>query len=283
MITLKNYIKQLETILSKLYSEQEAVSITEFFVCEVLDMNRNEFLLKRNELLSEQNFARLEKGRLRLENGEPVQYVTHTSWFYNHKFYVDENVLIPRQETEILVDSIVKENSGHKIKILDIGTGSGCIPISLKLALPLSEVYAIDISQKALCVAKRNATNHNVDIDFNEFDILSDKNLPIVEKLDIIISNPPYVTESEKTLMHKNVIDFEPDIALFVKDDNPFVFYESIIIRASEMLKKSGVLWLEINEKFPEEISNMCKKHGFNSINIIKDLNNKPRFIQSYF
>jgi release factor glutamine methyltransferase len=283
MITLKQYINQLENSLYKLYSEQEAVAITEFFVCEVLDLNRTEFLLKRNELLSDQNFAILEDGRLRLENGEPVQYVTNTAWFYNHKFYVDSNVLIPRQETEILVDAVIKENSGQKLKILDIGTGSGCIPISLKLALPLSEVYALDISKKALSVAKKNAANHNASINFIEFDILSDKDLPIVEKLDIVISNPPYVTESEKTLMHKNVIDFEPDIALFVKDDNPFVFYESIIIRASEMLKKSGVLWLEINEKFPEEISNLCKKHGFNSTNVIKDLNNKPRFIQSYF
>lgn len=283
MITLKNYIKQLETCLSKLYSEQEAGSIAEFFVCELLCFNRTEFLLKRIELLSEQDFDLLETGRLRLENGEPVQYVTHTAWFYNHKFYVDENVLIPRQETEILVDSIVRENSGRKLKILDIGTGSGCIPISLKLALPFSEVYALDISQKALFVAKKNAKYHSVDIDFFEFDILSDKNIPIVEKLDLIISNPPYVTESEKTLMHKNVIDFEPEIALFVKDNNPFIYYEFIVNRAAQMLNDDGVLWLEINEKFPEEISDLCKKHGFNSNIVVKDLNNKPRFIQSYF
>ncbi|MBN2776586.1 MAG: peptide chain release factor N(5)-glutamine methyltransferase [Bacteroidales bacterium] len=283
MITLKNYIKQLETCLSKLYSEQEAGSIAEFFVCELLGFNRTEFLLKRTELLSEQDFDLLETGRLRLENGEPVQYVTHTAWFYNHKFYVDENVLIPRQETEILVDSIIKGNSDSNLRILDIGTGSGCIPICLKLAFPQSEVFALDIFQKALNVAKKNATNHIVDIDFFEFDILSDKNIPIVEKLDVIISNPPYVTESEKTLMHKNVLDFEPEIALFVKDDSPFIYYESIVNRAAQMLNDDGVLWLEINEKFPEEISNLCKKHGFNSTNIIKDLNNKPRFIQSYF
>lgn len=283
MITLKNYINQLEKSLVNIYLEEEAISITEFFVCEVLNLNRTEFLLAKNEELTKQQLSVLQSGQIKLENGEPVQYVTHTAWFYNHKFYVDENVLIPRQETEILVDSIVRENSGRKLKILDIGTGSGCIPISLKLAFPLSEVYALDISQKALFVAKTNAKNYNVDIDFLEFDILSDKNIPIVEKLDVIISNPPYVTESEKTLMHKNVIDFEPEIALFVKDDNPFIYYESIVNRAAQMLNNDGVLWLEINEKFPEEISNLCKKHGFNSNIMIKDLNNKPRFIKSYF
>ena len=283
MITLKNYINQLEKSLVNIYLEEEAISITEFFVCEVLNLNRTEFLLAKNEELTKQQLSVLQSGQIKLENGEPVQYVTHTAWFYNHKFYVDENVLIPRQETEILVDSIVRENSGRKLKILDIGTGSGCIPISLKLAFPISEVYALDISQKALFVAKTNAKNHNVDIDFLEFDILSDKKIPIVEKLDVIISNPPYVTESEKTLMHKNVIDFEPGIALFVKDDNPFIYYESIVNRAAQMLNNDGVLWLEINEKFPEEISNLCKKHGFNSNIMIKDLNNKPRFIKSYF
>ncbi|MDD4150160.1 MAG: peptide chain release factor N(5)-glutamine methyltransferase [Bacteroidales bacterium] len=283
MITLKTYISQLIKSLEKLYSKDEASSVAEFYVVETLKYRRTDLLLAKDETLSESDYLKLSKNQFRLLQGEPVQYVTNTAWFYGRKFFVDKNVLIPRQETELMVDNIIRENKDKSIKILDIGTGSGCIPICLKKELADSQVFALDISKEALEIAHKNAVLNNANIEFINFDILSENRIPINEQFDVIISNPPYVTISEKKLMHLNVLAFEPELALFVTDENPFVFYQAILSKIKAILKPSGVLWLEINEKFPQEIVELCEKSGFGTNDIIIDINKKPRFVKSNF
>ncbi len=283
VIKLQKFNSQLIKSLEKRYSKDEARAISEFYICEMLKFSRTDFLLAKDEMISEKNYLKLTKNQIRLEQGEPVQYVTNTAWFYGSKFFVDKNVLIPRQETELLVDSIIKEHKEKSIKILDIGTGSGCIPICLKKELGNSQVFALDVSKEALIIAQKNAEVNNVNLEFINFDILSETEIPINEKLDVIISNPPYVTMSEKQFMHANVLEFEPKLALFVTDANPLVFYHAIINKAKTLLKPTGVLWLEINEKFSKEIVELCKTVGFVSNIIIKDMNKKPRFVKSSF
>jgi len=283
MITLRKYNSELIKSLEKLYSIDEATSIAEFYICETLNYGRTDFLLAKNETLSERDYLKLSKNQFRLLQGEPVQYVTNTAWFCGRKFFVDKNVLIPRQETELMVDNIIRENKDKSIKILDIGTGSGCIPICIKKELDNSQVSALDISKKAVEIAQKNAVINNVNIEFVNFDILSENIISFKEQFDVIISNPPYVTISEKKLMHLNVLAFEPELALFVTDENPFIFYQAILSKIKAILKPSGVLWLEINEKFPQEIVELCKNIGFRTNNVINDINKKPRFVRSNF
>ncbi len=282
MQSIKKYIVYLKESLSGLYSIDEASAIAKFYVEEKLSLSSMDIILRGDDELEDSDINILKKDEKRLLEGEPVQYVTNAAWFCDKKFYVDENVLIPRQETEILISEIVNDCKGKSnLKILDIGTGSGCIPISLKLALPDSEVYALDVSEEALEVARKNAAIHNCNLGFLQFDVLSDDSFPLDMMFDVIISNPPYVTDSEKNLMHKNVTSFEPDLALYVRDDDPLVFYREISQRFCKMISGNGMLWFEINERFADEVIALCKSVGFGKSIVIKDLNKKDRFIKS--
>lgn len=223
-----------------------------------------------------------------LIEGKPVQYVTGTASFYGMDFKVDNNVLIPRQETEMLVDSLLNSllaehsRSGDlSVKILDIGTGSGCIAISLKKNLSGANIFAIDVSPKALYIARENAKFNEVDVSFAKYDILSEDNFPFKENFDIIVSNPPYVMNSEKLLMHKNVTDFEPSLALYVDDKDPLIFYRSILCFAERhQPERKPSIFFEINENLGKEMLELCKSFGYQA-EIIKDLNGKDRFIKA--
>jgi release factor glutamine methyltransferase len=199
---------------------------------------------------------------------------------------VNPSVLIPRPETEELVSLILKQYSGWKsdseLKILDIGTGSGCIPIALKRYLRGSIITAIDISQEALKVATENAAIIKVEINFISADILDHSQWTQLPQFDLIVSNPPYVTNKEKKLMQPNVLDHEPHTALFVSDDDPLIFYRDIIALAKIKLQKAGCLWFEINEMFGEAISDMALNQGFKEVNIIFDFRGKSRFLQCF-
>ncbi len=217
----------------------------------------------------------------RLKSGEPVQYIIGKAPFYGREFFVDESVLIPRNETEELVHMIIKENPKPGKKILDIGTGSGCIPISLALEMKDSEVYSVDVSEEAIDVAMENAEHLKANVTFIHLDILKD--IPAISDLDILVSNPPYVPEAEWVDLHSNVRDFEPGLALFVPDHDPLLFYRVIAEKAKLLLKKGGKLYYEIHNNFGPETVELLENLGFKEINLFRDLNDKNRMISATF
>lgn len=281
-MTISQFIKTLSTSLSSLYDENEAKAIAEIFICDMLKMSHTQMIVNKDDELDCNKLALLQTESKRLILGEPVQYVTENADFYGLSLYVDSNVLIPRQETEILVDTICNTTENSPINILDIGCGSGCISISIKKKLPITNVFAIDISQNALEITQKNAKNNNIAIKTAQHDILSHDEFPFQEQFDIIISNPPYVLNSEKSLMHKNVTEFEPNLALYVDDADPLIFYRKIL----EFIDRHQpnfptTVYFEINEQYGTEMTNLCESFGYNRVNIIKDLNNKDRFIKA--
>lgn len=216
-----------------------------------------------------------------LLKNKPIQYIIGETEFCDLKFKVNENVLIPRPETSELVHLIVnsqRSTANSQQSILDIGTGSGCIAISLAKMISGSEVYALDISEKALEVAKENAVNNNVEVTFIHDDILSLKN-KIDTKFDIIVSNPPYVRELEKAEMRDNVLNWEPHNALFVSDNNPLIFYRIILEFAKSHLKENGEIWFEINEFLGKEMTELCNEMGFSQVEVFNDFRGKERVL----
>ncbi len=198
---------------------------------------------------------------------EPIQYIFGKTDFYGFEFLVNPSVLIPRPETEELVELIVHDYAKKSIDILDVGTGSGCIAITLRRLLKKAQVSALDISPEALKIAKRNAGINRVQLTFYEF--------------DVIVSNPPYVMEKEKAEMEKNVLDYEPSLALFVPDDNPLLFYNNIARFAEQKLKKKGYLYFEINAQMGEAVVNMLRMMEFKNVELIQDLSGKDRFVKA--
>ncbi len=218
-----------------------------------------------------------------LLKNKPLQYVLGETEFLDLKFKLNEHVLIPRPETEELVSTIISENKMQKtpLRILDIGTGSGCIALSLADNLD-AKIYAIDNSPRALELAKQNAEQYNLDVRFMQLDILQKSaHSEIPKNLDLIVSNPPYVREQEKKKMQKNVLDYEPEQALFVDDDNALIFYKAISELAEIHLKQDGKLWFEINEYLAEETKSIVNKH-FHHVQIQSDYKGRPRFIKAW-
>src|SRR5690606_12664891 len=205
-------------------------------------------------------------------------------WFYKRKFYVNENVLIPRPETEELVEWVLKDvknsRSTEKFEIIDIGTGSGCIPVSLKKELPFCEITTADISEDALKVAKKNADIHNSEIQLVKIDFLDGSNWNAMPSYDIIVSNPPYIPFSEKEILDKNVTRFEPLIALFVEDNDPFIFYKKIASFALNHLKNNGSIYVEVHEQYAREVTSIFESSGLNAV-IKKDIYDKERIIKA--
>lgn len=207
----------------------------------------------------------------RLLQFEPVQYIVGHTYFLEYKLEVSPAVLIPRQETEELVSMIIaKEKDKQQLRILDIGTGSGCIPIALSLELECQEIIGLDISEAALEIAQNNSSLNSAKVDFHQLDILNE-NIPYQE-LDIIVSNPPYVLESDKKQMHKNVLNYEPGLALFVPDDAPLKFYEAIANKSLKALVNGGRLYFEIHEKFGQEVKSLMEQVGYLNVEIHQDI-----------
>lgn len=213
----------------------------------------------------------------KLKSGMPIQYILGHGPFYGREFLVTSDTLIPRNETEELVHLIIKENPRPNLKILDVGTGSGCIPISLALDMNSPEVYALDISEKALKIASENAENLHAKVSFSKCNILNE--MPQVKELDILVSNPPYIPIEEKGQMHTNVLDYEPDLALFVSDEDPLIFYRTISEKGKKLLKPTGKIYFEINERFGKAVSELLLALGYQKVRIIKDLNGKDRMV----
>ena len=215
----------------------------------------------------------------RLNNHEPLQYILEEGEFYGRKFRVDQSVLIPRPETELLVKIVVDHFQGIKqeIRLLDIGTGSGCIAITLALELPSVTVIATDIRSDALGIAKENAKRLTANIQFQIHDILNDT--ISMGGLDAIVSNPPYILENEKTLLQKSVVEYEPARALFVPDSNPLLFHRAIAEKARQSLRKGGLLLTEINERLGKDTAALFKSLGYAEVKILKDLSGKDRIV----
>tara|TARA_Y100000590_G_scaffold282158_1_gene317382 strand:+ start:1233 stop:2066 length:834 start_codon:yes stop_codon:yes gene_type:complete len=273
-MTLADFKNKMKSTLSSIYEIDEMNSIFFLISEEFLQIPRSKILLADEiELDSNKEILFLDALN-RLKTHEPIQYVLGKTIFMDLEFKVNSNVLIPRPETEELVRLMLKEDLDGK-EILDIGTGSGCIAISLAKNLPNAKVSAIDISEDALEVARENAKLNNVDIDFINADIFDYKS---EKKYDVIVSNPPYVTESEKLLMKRNVLKYEPNSALFVDNDNPLIYYEKILELAKNQLNNDGKIYFEMNEKYKDQISNLLKNKFYNNVNFIKDFNEKYRF-----
>ncbi|WP_113923513.1 peptide chain release factor N(5)-glutamine methyltransferase [Cognataquiflexum aquatile] len=275
MTTLQALFQDYSHKLQELYSKQEAESLVHWLFEAYLGK-------KRMDILKNENLESLPSGlSLAMKNlmvGMPIQYILGKAPFYGREFEVSPAVLIPRNETEELVHLILKENPKPELRIMDIGTGSGCIPITLDLELNNPAVFGLDISEEALKIASRNAFLLHSKVKFSRLDILQEE-LPF-EDLDIIVSNPPYVRYSEKELMHTNVLSHEPHLALFVYDDDPLLFYRVISQKAKKALKKGGKLYFEINEAFGKETKELMENLGFGKVKIFEDLNGKERMIR---
>ena len=281
---LKEFKLFFNEALSAIYPKTEIDSFFFILMEEKLQMQRIDTVLKPNFLITEKNLIDLKTIVKRLQKEEPIQYIIGNTEFYGLPFLVDKNTLIPRPETEELVTWVLDEikvltnNKITELSILDIGTGTGCIPISLAKNLTSLNISAIDISPEALLIAKQNAILNKVIIEFIELDILCAKSLP--QKYDVIISNPPYVRELEKEEIKINVLENEPHLALFVADENPLIFYNKIADLAKQQLSENGMLFFEINQYLGKETLNMLVKKGFKNIQLKKDLFGNDRMIK---
>jgi len=274
-MTLQDFKLKMISDLSSIYEMDELNSIFNLLAEDYLKIPRSKILLADEIDLNESNQTLFLNALERLKTHEPIQYVLGKTTFMDLEFKVNSSVLIPRPETEELVRLMLKEDLDGK-EILDIGTGSGCIAISLAKNLPNAKVTAIDISIDALEVAKENAKLNNVNIEFINADIFEYQSQ---KKYDIIVSNPPYVLESEKPLMKKNVLDFEPELALFVEDNNALKYYKSILKFSSNHLINNGFLIFEINENYSTELQFICKLIKYNNFRFLCDINQKKRFL----
>lgn len=274
-MTLRLVIHTIRDAVESIYGIREAESIARMVVSERLNYNLSQLVLHYDD---ECDIVNLDTLVEELRSGRPVQYVLGKAEFCEMEFEVAEGVLIPRPETEELVYRIV-EMAQRGAKILDIGTGSGAIAISLAKMVKESEVTAVDISPEAVAIAARNAERLGAKIEFVEADALGD--LSHLGEFDIIVSNPPYIPQSDIVDMRKNVVDFEPHTALFVPDDDALRFYRATADNAQKILKEGGSLWFEIYEKAGDEICSMLREKGFAHNELIEDANLKPRMIWS--
>ncbi len=258
------------------FSRREIISFAYLSIEKILGFAKSDCILNSNYILSDEDISSFEKIIVDIKKNIPIQYILGETYFYNLKFNVNSSTLIPRPETEELVRYILSHNFSS---VLDIGTGSGCISISIAKNSNAS-IDAIDNSKDALVIAKSNAILNSVDVNFMFNDVFE---FSVTKKYDLIVSNPPYVLNSEKKYMHQNVIDYEPHNALFVEDSNPLIFYEKIALIASKNLNSNGLLFFEINEKFGDQIIDLLSKLNFVDIELKKDINGRDRIIKSVF
>lgn len=269
--------------LSLIYDEAELYSIFELVCEKYLNYTKAQVKQHFDENINQSNLINIYNAGVELKKGTPIQYILKEAFFYNLTFNVSNAVLIPRPETEELVDLIIKSQTTHNspISILDIGTGSGCIPITLKKHLPQAKVFGIDISEQALEVAKSNAIKNNVDVEFIKEDILS-KFFILNSNFSIIISNPPYVLNSEAQQMDSRVLEHEPHLALFVEDNDPIIFYKRIIDLCDKYLEEKGWLYFELNPMSAIDVKNYANDSKiFNFTEILNDMSGKQRFLKA--
>jgi len=289
----ENWIRQ-QLIL--MYDEREATSIASMVMENVTGLTRIDRLTKKDEPLVVQQLHHLTEVVQRLGQHEPIQYVLGECFFHGLKLYVNNHVLIPRPETEELVEWIINDvkTSGKNVfqrkegeadettqlKVLDVGTGSGCIALALKKAMPKAEVWGCDVSDEALNVARRNGAQLDIRVDFQGINFLDESQQRSLPTVDIIVSNPPYVPEKDKATMRPNVLAHEPHTALFVPDDDALIFYKTLALFGHKRLYENGCIYIEISENAAKETVRIFKEAGYNNVEIKKDMKGKDRMIK---
>jgi release factor glutamine methyltransferase len=267
--------------LSSLYGELEAQAIVYLLFEDLLGIRKTDIFTKNSDVLSKSDLIKLKYAEADLLQQIPIQHIVGFAYFMDLKIKVNKDVLIPRPETEELIQLVLNDFKDASIRILDIGTGSGCIAISIKNKLPKANVQAIDVSEKALNLAKENAKVNGVDVEFTQIDILNEREWQKFsnQKFDVIISNPPYVTQSDKLQMQKNVLEYEPELALFVPEENPLLFYKSIAEFSKRYLVPKGKIYLEINEGLANETKSLYIDSGFFNVDFLQDMMGKKRMM----
>ena len=276
---METTIQKIKDTLAPLFTSGEIKSILKIIFEKLKGYSQVDIIMHKDEILSDYIKNEIDKVLERLLKHEPIQYIFNEAYFQGLTLKVTPDTLIPRPETEELVDIIVKENNDSDLRVLDIGTGSGAIAIALARSLRFPIVDAIDISEEALAVANENAKNLKVRINFSKTDILTAK--PIANEYDIIVSNPPYIADSEQSSMEKNVLEYEPHTALFVPDNDALLFYRAITLFAVESLKPGGRIYFEINSRFGNETAQLLFDNGFQNTSIIKDMYGLDRFVSA--
>ena len=276
---MQQIIQHTRKELRKLYSQAEANRLARIILEEITGVTFAELVSGKISNLSDSRHHKLEWILSRLKKGEPYQYVLGKAFFYGLDLLVAPGVLIPRPETEELVEWVIEDNKEKASDILDIGTGSGCIAIALAVHIPLAQVRAWELSTDALKIAKENARRSKVSVFFTQCDIF--KYIPQEEQFDLIVSNPPYIALSEKESMDSVVADFEPDAALFVPDHDPLIFHKRIASLAASELKKGGRLFLEIHSSRGNEVCEMLRNRGFEEVELRKDLSGHDRMVRA--
>ena len=276
----KKYLQDLV----EFYDSRQAEQLLTILIDHFFGITRNDLIMNPNYRLSESEILKLHMAIKELKKYKPVQYITGVVEFHSLKLNVNSDILIPRPETEELVQLIADNEVSSGLVVLDVGTGSGCIAIGLSSLLNEANIHATDISEAAVSLANRNATSNNQKVDFHEHDILNNNdsirsNNGEKVLFDIIVSNPPYVTLEDKKKMHKNVTDYEPHNALFVPKDNPLLYYEAILKFSGKNLKQGGRIYFEINESLGEGVLALLNKYGYSNLKLKKDMSGKDRFV----
>ncbi|PKV67089.1 peptide chain release factor N(5)-glutamine methyltransferase [Pontibacter ramchanderi] len=280
MATIQQTAQYIRESIQVAYPEPEAGAIAQLVLEHVLQKSRMQLSLAQQEELNTEQEAQVQQAVERLKKQEPVQYVLGTAHFYGLDLQVDERVLIPRPETEELVDLVVREHRGRNgLQVLDICTGSGCIPLAIAANLEVGKVYGLELSEGALQVARTNARQLKLPVAWLQQDVFEPVLGIAPHSLDIITSNPPYVKEQEKALMRANVLAYEPHLALFVPDEDPLKYYKRIAEIGAELLKKGGRLYFEINEQYGEEVRSTLLQAGFTQAQVVQDLFGKDRIV----
>lgn len=278
--SVKSVNRYFKERLGKLFSEREIRIIFQLCIKKRLNLSSSELLLSDSVRMSESDLLFFRSVVKRLLNHEPFQYIYGDTEFYGLQLKTDNRALIPRPETEELVDWIIQSHAGNLSTLTDICSGSGCIALALKSKWPEAAITGLDISEDALNLSRENAFLNHLNVTFNQTDVLSE-NLPFENNsLELVVSNPPYVTESEKLGMQEHVLLHEPHLALFVSDTSPFIFYDRIAQQALEKLKKGGWLYFEINEKYGLEMIHLMEKTGYKNVDLKEDLQGKSRMIR---
>jgi len=273
--------RHLIELLTQRYPQREAQQLMRILLEDLFDIDMKQEMLHPEMRIDEHQYALLEQAVDALLEGKPVQYVTGVARFDDLVFHVDDSVLIPRPETEGLVRHVADSAAqGRPLRIWDVGTGSGCIAISLAKRLPMAEVVAFDVDEMALATAARNAEENQVSVQLVHDDVMVPCSPMWYQPVDIVVSNPPYIREMERASMEHNVLDYEPDIALFVPNDDPLLFYRQILDIAYPQLSPEGCVWFEINEAMGEEMLRLCHDMGFEGT-LFVDFAGKTRFCRA--